>query len=171
MTEDDEPVIPLAPGEHPPVPGAVKVASTDHAGVRHSTRTKTRKQALDVLFQAELRDESVDAVLERRAEQGEPDVREFAAAILHGYWDHAGQIDQRIAECMSGDWTLERMPRVDRNLARITVWELDHTDIAARIAISEALLLADELSGEESVGFLNGMLNRAAATRTGGADG
>lgn len=165
MGETDEEIIALAPGEHPPVPGAVKVASTNYEGARHSTRTKARKQALDVLFQAELRDESVDAVLRRRAQQGEPDVREYAAAILHGYWDHASQIDQRIAECMSGDWTLERMPRVDRNLTRIAMWELDFTDIAPRVAISEALGLANELSSDESVAFLNGVLNKALETR------
>lgn len=167
MDADDERVIALAPEEHPPVPGAVKVASTDFAGAHHSTRTKARKQALDVLFQAELRDESLDAVLARRAAQGEPDVREYAATVLHGYWEHAGEVDRRIAECLSGDWTLERMPRVDRNLARIAVWELDRTGIAPRIAISEALELANELSSDESVAFLSGLLNRAAETRPG----
>ncbi|WP_316669408.1 transcription antitermination factor NusB [uncultured Propionibacterium sp.] len=167
MSGNDEPIIELAPGEHPPVPGAVKVASTDFAGARHSTRTKARKQALDILFQAELRDESVDAVLERRAGQGEPDMREFAATILHGYWEHAGEVDQRVAECISGDWALERMPRVDRNLARIAMWELDFTGIAPKIAISEALELANELSSDESVAFLNGLLNKALTTRSG----
>ena len=59
------------------------------------------------------------------------------------------------------------MPRVDRNLARIAVYELDHTSIGTRAAISEALELADELSTDESVAFLNGLLGRAAQTRSG----
>lgn len=57
------------------------------------------------------------------------------------------------------------MPRIDRNLARIAIYELDHTEVEASAAISEALELADELSTDESVAFLNGLLGRAAQSR------
>ena len=50
----DERSLPLAAGEHPPVPGATKVSSTDMAERHHSARTKARKAALDVLFEADL---------------------------------------------------------------------------------------------------------------------
>lgn len=163
MSEPDK-IIELAPGEHPPVPGAVKIASTDYAQAHHSTRTKARKQALDVLFQADLRRETVSEVLARRTAQGEPQIREFTRGIVEGYQDNARAIDRRIDQALSGDWTIWRMPRVDRNLARIAVWEMDYTPIAAKIAMSEAMELANELSTDDSVSFLNGMLGRIMDT-------
>ncbi|MFZ2625981.1 MAG: transcription antitermination factor NusB [Propionibacterium sp.] len=166
MTDSQEKIIPLAPGEHPPVPGAFKVSSTDSAGARHSSRTKSRKQALDILFEADLRRQAVEQVIDRRRQEGDTGVREYTQVILDGYLAHRGEVDQRIAECLAGDWTLERMPRIDRNLARIAVWELDNTDIPTQAVISEALELADELSTDESVAFLNGMLSKAADGRT-----
>ncbi|MFT8394904.1 transcription antitermination factor NusB [Propionibacterium sp.] len=163
--EHDDTPIPLAPGEHPPVPGALKVSSTDYAGARHSSRTKSRKQALDILFEAELRDESIDSVLERRMQEGDTGVREYTREIIDGYKEHGRAVDDRIADSLAGDWTLGRMPRIDRNLARIAVWEIDYTEIPTHAVISEALELANELSTDESVTFLNGMLSKAASAR------
>ncbi len=165
MTDSQEKTIPLAPGEHPPVPGAVKVASKDNAGARHSARTKSRKQALDILFEADLRNEPIDQVVDRRHQEGDTGVREYTQEIIDGYLARRGEVDQRIADSLAGDWTLERMPRIDRNLARIAIWELDNTAIPTQAVISEALELADELSTDESVAFLNGMLSNAAADR------
>lgn len=163
--DNDDEVIPLAHGEHPPVPDAVKIASTDFAGAHHSTRTKARKQALDVLFQADLRNESVHRTMARRVEQDEPELREFTRQILDGYSEHGQQINEHIDRSLTGDWTIERMSRVDRNLARIAVWELDFTPIDLKVAISEAMELANELSNDESVTFLNGLLARIAQDR------
>lgn len=165
MTDSQEKSIPLAPGEHPPVPGAVKVASKDNASARHSARTKSRKQALDILFEADLRNEPIEQVVDRRRQEGDTGVREYTEEIVGGYLAHRDEVDRRIAESLAGDWTLARMPRIDRNLARIAVWELDNTTIPKQAVISEALELADELSTDESVAFLNGMLSKAAEGR------
>lgn len=166
----DEQPLPLAAGEHPPVPGAVKVSSVDMALIRHhSARTKARKAALDILFEADLLDHEVADGLAKRLDAEGVAVRELTREIVLGVADNLPEIDQRITQATTSDWTIDRMPRIDRNLARIAVYELDHTDIDSRAAISEALELADELSTDDSVTFLNGLLGRVARTRPAGS--
>ncbi|GAA2184305.1 hypothetical protein GCM10009785_31670 [Brooklawnia cerclae] len=162
---DKERILPLAAGEHPPVPGAVKVESVDMADRHHSARTKARKAALDVLFEADLLQRDPLDSLEDRLGASGFEVREFTRELVRGVRMHGTDIDARISGASASDWPIERMPRIDRNLARIAVYELDHTDIDSRAAISEALELADELSTEESVPFLNGLLGRVAQSR------
>lgn len=131
----------------------------------HTTRTKARKQALDILFEAELRDRDLLTTLDEHIALGEPAVRPFAAEIVRGIADHMADLDQRIAECASQEWSVERMPRVDRNLARIAIWEIDHSDVADEAVISEAVALATEFSTDDSAGFLNGLLAAASKGR------
>lgn len=161
---DEEPIA-LAAGEHPPVPGAVKISSVDMGQRRQSSRTKARKQALDVLFEADLLERDAFQSLAERLDDTDATVREFTRELVLGVRDNASEIDQRIADAAPAEWPIERMPRIDRNLARIAIYELDHTDIDARVAISEALELADALSTDEAVTFLNGLLGRAAQSR------
>lgn len=161
----DERSLPLAAGEHPPVPGAIKVSSTDMAERHHSARTKARKAALDVLFEADLLGRDPFASLADRLDDPERIVRAFTRELVLGVRDNAEQIDARIRASVPKQWPIERMPRIDRNLARMAIYELDHTDVDASAAISEALELADELSTDESVAFLNGLLGRAAQSR------
>ncbi len=161
----DEESIALAAGEHPPVPGAVKISSTDMAGQHHSARTKARKQALDVLYEADLLEHDPFDSLAQRLDDPDLSVREFTRELVLGVRDNAAEIDRRINQAATADWPIERMPRIDRNLARIAIYEIDHTTIDARAAISEALELADALSTDESVAFLNGLLGRAVRTR------
>lgn len=167
MAADEIQEIPLGAGENPPIPGAVRVACVDMAGKHHSGRTKARKAALDILFGADLLGVEILAVLEQRIAGPDATVRGFTAEIVRGIAEHLGEIDARIDTCLTGDWTLDRMPRVDRCLARIAVWEMDYTDIDARAAISETLALADELSTDDSVKYLNGLLGRAVSFRSG----
>ncbi|MCL2315480.1 MAG: transcription antitermination factor NusB [Actinomycetia bacterium] len=160
----------LAPGERPPMPGAVKVRVLDDGTPHHHTaRTKARKAALDALYQADLRGVDPLDVLEDAPRA----IRSFTEEIVRGVRFHQDDIDARIARAVTGDWTLERMPGLDRALARIAVWELDYTDLRPSAAISEALGLADEYSTDESVAFLNGLLGAVAATvgRAGDAPG
>lgn len=164
---DDFEVIPLGAGENPPVPGAVKIAHLDMAQKHQSGRTKARKAALDILFEADLLDAGVKTCLDNRLEHPNMAVRDFTAEIVIGVAEHLGEIDAKIDTCMTGDWSLDRMPRVDRCLARIAVWELDYTAIDSRAAISETLELADQFSTDDSVKYLNGLLSRAERIRSG----
>ena len=68
------------------------------------------------------------------------------------------EIDALIADCLASDWSLERMPRVDRCLARIAIWEMQSGTSSAEVAVQQAVQLAQELSTDGSANFLNGLL-------------
>ncbi len=123
-------------------------------------RSKARKRALDILFEAEVRDEPVLELLEQRS--GEPGFGpgDYAAELVRGVQAHRGRIDGLLAEYAQG-WSLDRMPTVDRNVLRIGLYEmLWADDIPDAVAISEAVQLAQDLSTDASGGFVNGLLAR-----------
>ena len=123
-------------------------------------RSKARKRALDVLFEAELRDRPVLDVLAERATDEIPPLPSYAADLVRGVHEHQGRIDQLIAGNAHG-WTLERMPAVDRNILRIGAYELLWADdVPDAVAISEAVQLARDLSTADSPTFVNGLLAR-----------
>jgi transcription antitermination protein NusB len=123
-------------------------------------RSKARKRALDILFEAELRDEPVLDLLAERSAAADPPVSEYAAELVRGVRAHAEQIDELLAANAHG-WTLDRMPAVDRNILRIGSYELLWRDeVPDGVAISEAVALAGELSTDDSAAFVNGLLAR-----------
>ena len=125
-----------------------------------AARSKARKRALDILFEAEVRGEPVLGLLAERTSAADPPVSEYAAELVRGVHAHAGQIDMLLAAHAHG-WTLERMPAVDRNILRIGAYELLWSqDVPAAVAISEAVALAGELSTDGSASFVNGLLGR-----------
>jgi transcription antitermination protein NusB len=123
-------------------------------------RSKARKRALDVLFEAELRREPVLSVLAERAADQTPPLPPYAADLVRGVQDHRDRIDELLAEHAHG-WALARMPAVDRNVLRIGAYELLWVDgVPDAVAISEAVQLARDLSTEGSPSFVNGLLAR-----------
>ena len=127
-----------------------------------SARSKARKRALDILFEAELRGSPVLDLLAERMTLGSPPVAPYAADLVRGVTVHAARIDELISQYAEG-WTLDRMPAVDRNVLRIGVYELLWADdVPDAVAISEAVLLAQDLSTEASPTFVNGLLARIA---------
>ncbi len=123
-----------------------------------AARSKARKRALDILFEAEVRGEPVLDMLEQRIISGSPPVGEYAAELVRGVQAHRERIDQLLEEHAEG-WTLERMPIVDRNVLRIGLYELLWADdVPDAVAISEAVLLASDLSTDASPTFVNGLL-------------
>ncbi len=130
-----------------------------------AARSKARKRALDVLFEAELRGLPVLELLAERMSLGERPTPEYAAQIVRGVATHRAEIDALIAS-NAVDWTLERMPAVDRNVLRIGVWELRWAeDVPAGVAISEAVELAQVLSTDGSPAFVNGLLAKVATIK------
>ena len=104
-------------------------------------RSKARKRALDILFEAELRGLPVLELLAERITLGSPPVPAYAAELVRGVTVHSARIDELISEYAEG-WTLDRMPAVDRNVLRIGVYELLWAqDVPDGVAISEAVLL------------------------------
>ena len=123
-------------------------------------RSKARKRALDVLFEAELRSEPVLDVLAQRAADQVPPLPAYAAELVRGVAAHRERIDGLLAEHSVG-WALERMPAVDRNVLRIGAYELLwEPGVPDAVAISEAVQLARDLSTEGSPAFVNGLLAR-----------
>lgn len=132
-------------------------------------RRKARKRALDVLYEADLRDLPPSQVLRSYLERiaaPRPDHMDYAISLVEGVAEHLDRIDELIASYAEG-WTLERMPVVDRNLARIAVFELLYVpEIDDPVAITEAVELAKQMSTDDSPRFLNGILGRIAEFAT-----
>lgn len=123
-------------------------------------RSKARKRALDVLFEAELRGEPALGVLAERADGQAPPLPAYAAGLVRGVEAHRDRIDELLAEHSHG-WALDRMPAVDRNVLRIGAYELLwEPEVPDAVAISEAVRLARDLSTEASPAFVNGLLAR-----------
>ncbi len=140
---------------------------TDIAAARTgSTRGKGRKRAVDIVFEADLRDADPLATLAERTDDAAPPVREFTRDLVEGVTAHRAEIDGRIAAALTPGWTLPRLPRVDRSVLRIAVYEIDHTPLPDAVAVSEAVRLVSELSTDESPAFVNGVLGSIVASKS-----
>ncbi|MEI7057039.1 transcription antitermination factor NusB [Nocardioides sp. CCNWLW239] len=126
-----------------------------------TARSKARKRALDLLFAAEARGLSAGDLLDQQIGEGQVPNNPFTVKLVRGVVAEAERIDALISE-FAKDWTLARMPAVDRNVLRIGVWELIDGDVASEVAISEATALVTELSTDDSPSFVNGVLAAVA---------
>ena len=123
-------------------------------------RTKARKRALDVLFEADQRGADVLETLAERVAVGEPPVPDYAIALVEGVVAQGERIDELLTTYSEG-WSLDRMPAVDRAVLRIGTFELLwRDDVPDPVVISEAVGLARQLSTDESPAFVNGLLAR-----------
>jgi N utilization substance protein B len=130
-----------------------------------AARTKARKRAFQILFEADQRGSAVTAVLadwirHARTDERQPPVGEYTMQLVEGYAERADRIDELIATYAVG-WTLDRMPAVDRNLLRLGAYELIWEDaVPDAVVIDEAVQLAKEFSTDDSPAFVNGLLGR-----------
>ena len=127
-----------------------------------STRSKARKQALDILFEADTMGTDPVTVLALRPTVIDNPVRPFAAELVEGVTTHRTELDAAVSECLAPGWTLRRMPRVDRVLALVGAYEILFTDVPNPTAISEAVELGGEFSTDDTPAFLNGLLTGIA---------
>ncbi len=134
-----------------------------------SARSKARKQALDILYESDIRSSDALATLSSRdvVEDG-PDarpIREFTRELISGVVEHKRKIDELIATYAQG-WDMDRLAAVDRNILRLGIYEiLWSEDLADGIAIDEALTLAKDLSTEDSAAFIHGLLGRISSIK------
>lgn len=127
-----------------------------------SARRKARKRALDILFEADSKSIPLASVLaetvRRRAAAGEPALNPYSVALVEGLATHHTAVDSAI-ESAAQDWSLARMPAVDRAILRIGAFEILYSDdVPSGVAIAEAVELAASLSTDESPAFINGVL-------------
>jgi len=123
-----------------------------------SARSKARKAALDLLYEADIRGISVGVILSQRLETLEYLIRDYTRELLSGVVEHRSRIDELIVTYSQG-WDFDRMPVLDRNILRLSLFELLWgRDIPEAVAIDEALELAKTLSTEESSSYIHGVL-------------
>ncbi len=144
-----------------------------------AARHRSRQRALQVLYQWDMTkrpveeairafydtldaDQKADIQVEEDDDSdsapGDPGRDAFMEELAKGASAMAPDIDHRIAE-KSANWKLDRMPVVDRNILRLGVYEMSRKDTPPAVVIDEALELARQFSGEDSVAFINGVLD------------
>ncbi|RLY94997.1 transcription antitermination factor NusB [Kocuria tytonicola] len=123
-------------------------------------RSKARIRAVEILFEAEQRNESVRDALVRRRENSSSPVAPYTVDIIEGVDGRREDIDEFL-ETYSQGWALNRMPAVDRNALRVGAWELLYNDeIPDGVAVAEAVAVTRQLSTDDSPRFVNGLLGR-----------
>jgi N utilization substance protein B len=126
-------------------------------------RRKAREYALQILFQldvtgSEYSDDVLDDFWENIKE--DEDVKEFTRDIVVGALKYKDTIDRLIVK-ISKNWTLERMPVVDRSILRAAVYEiLYRPDVPRIVVINEAIEISKKYSTEDSASFINGILDK-----------
>lgn len=125
-----------------------------------AARSKARKRAVDLLYEADLRGDDPVTTLADRIALSDPPINDYTIELVEGVAEHHREIDEMLSDYSEG-WTLERMPGVDRAILRLGLYELLWSDdIPDAVAIDEAVELAKTLSTDESPKFVNGILGR-----------
>jgi N utilization substance protein B len=126
------------------------------------SRRKARQRALQILFLWDARkqpvDEAIDDYYNSLFSEEQPDRDPFVADLVRGTVEHLAAVDEQITK-HAEHWRMERMPAVDRNILRLAVYEMTRAGTPAPVTIDEALELARKFSNEESIQFVNGVLD------------
>jgi len=126
------------------------------------SRRNSRQRALQILFLWDARrqpvDETIDAYYDTLLSEEHPEREPFVADLVRGTVGHLAAVDEQISR-HAEHWRMERMPAVDRNILRLAVYEMIYGGTPAAVTIDEALELARKFSNEESVQFVNGVLD------------
>jgi N utilization substance protein B len=134
-----------------------------------SARSKARKQALDLLYETDIRGTNLLETLVARDIPAEgPDarpIREYTRELVTGVSENRRKIDELITTYAQG-WDMDRLPAVDRNILRLGIYEiLWSTSVPTSVAIDESLDLAKELSSDDSSKYIHGVLGRIASIK------
>ncbi|MGY2081149.1 transcription antitermination factor NusB [Modestobacter sp. SYSU DS0657] len=123
-----------------------------------AARSKARKRAVDVLYEADLRGSDPLAVLRDRVGDDSPPVPDHAVRLVEGVVEQQARIDELIERHAQG-WSLDRLPDVDRAILRMATYELLWVDdVPDAVVIDEAVTLAKALSTDDSPAYVNGVL-------------
>ena len=127
-----------------------------------ASRRRARQRALQILFIWDARkqpvEDAIDAYYDALYSEEQLERDPFVVDLVRGTVEHLAEIDGRITR-HAEHWRIERMPAVDRNVLRLAVYEMTHGGTPAPVTIDEALELARKFSGEDSVQFVNGVLD------------
>jgi N utilization substance protein B len=131
-------------------------------------RRRAREAALQILYFWEIGrtdpDSALSAFFEEHGAEADATVRGFAAALVKGTAGEVVALD-RLIEQHSDHWRVERLAVVDRLILRLATWELLHEpDIPRAVVLNEAVEIARRFSTDESVRFVNGVLDAIRKT-------
>jgi transcription antitermination protein NusB len=127
-----------------------------------SVRRRAREIALQVLYQLDIRPAEPEEALDLYFENFRPSdkAREYCRRLIDGVVQNREEIDRLIEE-NAENWTLKRIAVVDRNILRISAFELLHCpDVPFKVSLDEAIELAKKFSTDDSGSFINGILDR-----------
>jgi transcription antitermination protein NusB len=130
------------------------------AGARRSGR----EAALQMLFQMEAGETGAEETIALfwRSFEADPEGKSYADEIVRGVSADREEIDKAIGAA-SENWRIERMTRLDRNLLRLSAWELmKRRDVPSPVILDESVELAKSFGTAESGAFVNGVLARVA---------
>ena len=123
-----------------------------------AARTKARKRAVDVLYEADVRSRARLELLRERVADGNPPVPDHPVRLVEGVEENGARIDELI-ETHTAGWSLDRLPDVDRAILRMATYELLWADdVPDVVVIDEAVELAKALSTDDSPAYVNGVL-------------
>jgi transcription antitermination protein NusB len=124
-----------------------------------AARSKARKRAVDILYEADLRGrDRVELLRERVADTNTPPVNDHCVRLVEGVAENSARIDELIERHARG-WSLERLPDVDRAILRMAIYELLWVDdVPDAVVLDEAVSLAKTLSTDDSPAYVNGVL-------------
>lgn len=125
----------------------------------HAKRRSARRQAIDIVFQADITEADPVKVMEEWRSAGRR-IPAYTEEIVTGLAGDMAEIDRNLGEHLEG-WTVPRMAGVDRAILRVACYEL-RSGVPTAVAINEAVEAAVELSTEDSGRFVNGVLGRIA---------
>ena len=131
------------------------------------SRHRSRQRAAQLLYQWDMRKQPVEEVIhsfydtlytaeETSEERPERDI--FMEQLVQGASRDAASLDELIVK-HAVNWRIERMPSVDRNILRLAIYEMKTVGTPGPVVIDEALQLARRFAGDESIPFLNGVLD------------
>jgi N utilization substance protein B len=127
-------------------------------------RTSGREAALQMLFALETSHDNVERVIPNfwRSFDAHPEARDYAEECVRGVAEALEKVDDQVRSA-SHNWRIERMTPVDRNILRLSTWELlSQRDVPRAVIIDEAVELAKRFGSDESSSFVNGVLDRIA---------
>jgi N utilization substance protein B len=134
-----------------------------HQGI-HLDRSIARRKAVQISYQAQITGQTLQQAMVEGLfvdEVGLP--CEYTQLLLNGIAEHLAEIDELI-DSTSENWSIERMPLVDRGILRLATFEMKYQpSVPISVAINEAVELAQDFGGEDdSSRFINGVLGKIA---------
>jgi N utilization substance protein B len=133
-------------------------------------RTQAREFALQILYQMDITTDNYDICLNNfwqafNQKHIDEEVKNFTAELVKGVADNLETIDKKITQYAT-NWQLRRMAVVDRNILRMSCFELMfREDIPPKVSINEAVELAKKYSGQEAGKFVNAISDKIKESR------